>query len=50
MIDFCQTAECRTRFLLEHFGEAAAPGWRCHNCDACDALESWEEAREQKTA
>ena len=50
MIDFCQTAECRTRFLLEHFGEAAAPGWRCRNCDACDALETWEEAREQKTA
>jgi ATP-dependent DNA helicase RecQ len=50
MIDFCQTAECRTRFLLDHFGEPVAADWRCQNCDACDALETWEEAREQKTA
>jgi ATP-dependent DNA helicase RecQ len=37
MIDFCQTTQCRTRYILEHFGEAVAPDWRCGNCDACDA-------------
>lgn len=42
MIEFCQTAECRTRFILEHFGEEVEPDWRCGNCDACDARESWE--------
>jgi len=45
MVEFCQTAECRTRFLLEHFGEYAEEGWRCRNCDACDALENWEASR-----
>jgi len=37
MIQFCQTTQCRTRYILEHFGEAVAPDWRCGNCDACDA-------------
>ncbi len=39
MIQFCQTTECRTRYILEHFGEQVAPDWRCGNCDACDAAE-----------
>ena len=39
MIQFCQTTGCRTRFILEHFGEEVAPDWRCGNCDACDAME-----------
>jgi ATP-dependent DNA helicase RecQ len=42
MIDFCQTAECRTRFILEHFGEAVAADWRCQHCDACDAIDTGE--------
>lgn len=42
MIEFCQTAECRTRFILEHFGEAVEAGWRCGNCDACDEMDNWE--------
>ena len=36
MIQFCQTTQCRTRYILEHFGEEVAPDWSCHNCDACD--------------
>jgi ATP-dependent DNA helicase RecQ len=42
MIEFCQTADCRTRFILEHFGEAVEPDWRCKHCDACDAIDTGE--------
>ena len=46
MIDFCQTARCRTRFVLEHFGEDLEDDeWRCHHCDACDAQDAWEGKR-----
>jgi len=37
MIQFCQTTQCRTRYILEHFGEEVDPDWSCDNCDACDA-------------
>ena len=36
MIQFCQTTQCRTRYILEHFGEEIGPEWQCDNCDACD--------------
>jgi ATP-dependent DNA helicase RecQ len=39
MVAYCQSARCRTRFLLEYFGEPAEEGWVCDNCDACDAQE-----------
>src|SRR5438105_5848596 len=39
MIQFCQTTQCRTRYILEHFGEEVDAEWRCRNCDACDAIE-----------
>ncbi len=42
IVHFCQTTECRTRVILEYFGEAFAPDWRCHNCDACDATRDWD--------
>ena len=42
MIDFCQTMDCRTKFILEHFGEEVSPDWSCNNCDACDARVMWE--------
>ena len=41
MIQFCQTTECRTKFILEHFGEEVAAEWSCGNCDACDARLAW---------
>jgi ATP-dependent DNA helicase RecQ len=41
MIQFCQTTECRTKFILEHFGEEVAADWSCGNCDACDARLAW---------
>jgi ATP-dependent DNA helicase RecQ len=36
MINYCQSAQCRTRFILEYFGESIDPEWQCGNCDACD--------------
>ena len=36
MINYCQSAQCRTRFILEYFGEEVEPAWECGNCDACD--------------
>ena len=36
MINYCQSAQCRTRFILEYFGEDVEPDWQCGNCDACD--------------
>ncbi len=41
MVGYCQSARCRTRFLLEYFGEPADDGWVCGNCDACDAQEGF---------
>ena len=41
IIQFCQTTECRTKFILEHFGEEVAVDWICGNCDACDAWLAW---------
>ena len=41
MIDFAQTARCRTRVVLEYFGEDVEGEWRCENCDACDQMAAW---------
>jgi ATP-dependent DNA helicase RecQ len=41
IIQFCQTTECRTKFILEHFGEEVSADWSCGNCDACDAAIAW---------
>jgi ATP-dependent DNA helicase RecQ len=43
IVQFCQTTECRTKFILEHFGEEVAPEWSCGNCDACDSRIAWAE-------
>ena len=36
MINYCQSAQCRTRYILDYFGEDVGPEWQCGNCDACD--------------
>ncbi len=36
MINYCQSAQCRTRFILDYFGEDVSASWKCNNCDACD--------------
>ncbi len=41
IVEFCQTTQCRTKFILEHFGEENLPNWSCGNCDACDAQLKW---------
>jgi ATP-dependent DNA helicase RecQ len=46
IIDYCQTARCRTRNILEYFGEPADRDWQCGNCDACDAMAAWIDERE----
>jgi ATP-dependent DNA helicase RecQ len=45
MVRFCHTAECRTRFILEHFGEDTDPDWECGNCDACDTQLAYRGSR-----
>jgi ATP-dependent DNA helicase RecQ len=37
IIHFCQTTGCRTRVILEYFGEDVPPDWGCMACDGCDA-------------
>jgi ATP-dependent DNA helicase RecQ len=39
MIEYGQTLRCRTRYILEYFGERVDGEWRCHHCDACDMLD-----------
>lgn len=33
MIDYCQTARCRTRYILEYFGESPGADFQCDHCD-----------------
>jgi len=43
MVNYCQSARCRTRFILEYFGEPVDDDWTCGNCDACDAQERFSQ-------
>ena len=47
MVQYCQTAQCRTRFILEYFGEEVEPVWECGNCDACDGMAKWKERQRE---
>jgi ATP-dependent DNA helicase RecQ len=33
MVSYCQTAQCRTRLLLDYFEEQSEPDYRCGHCD-----------------
>jgi ATP-dependent DNA helicase RecQ len=35
MVAYCQSAQCRTRFILNYFGEPIGQTWECDNCDMC---------------
>ncbi len=37
MVAYCQSAHCRTRNILEYFGETVEDDWKCEQCDACQA-------------
>ena len=45
MVRYCQTAQCRTRYILEYFGEEVDADWACGNCDACDERRKWNGAQ-----
>src|SRR5690606_3901660 len=41
LLAVCETADCRRRAILAHFGEAHAGG--CGNCDTCrHPVETWD--------
>lgn len=41
LLAICETAECRRRAILAHFGESHAGG--CRNCDTCrNPVETWD--------
>ena len=48
MIQYCQSAQCRTRFILDYFGEDVEADWECSNCDACDAMSRWRVRRKEE--
>jgi ATP-dependent DNA helicase RecQ len=50
MISYNQSAQCRTRFLLEYFGEPAPVDWTCGNCDACDTQRAYAERTRRAVA
>jgi ATP-dependent DNA helicase RecQ len=33
MVRYCRTARCRTKMILEYFGEERADGFHCGHCD-----------------
>ena len=35
MVAYCQSAQCRTRFILQYFGEPVDDEWSCGRCDMC---------------
>ncbi|HMC57429.1 MAG TPA: ATP-dependent DNA helicase RecQ [Gemmatimonadaceae bacterium] len=35
MVQYCQSAQCRTRFILQYFGEQVDDDWECGSCDMC---------------
>ena len=47
MVQYCQSARCRTRFILEYFGEPVEDDWTCGNCDACDEQRAFAARRRQ---
>ena len=45
IVRYCQTTECRTRYILEYFGEEVDAEWACGNCDSCDERRKWNGAQ-----
>ena len=35
IVSYCQSAQCRTRFILQYFGEDVDETWECGKCDVC---------------
>ena len=49
MVRYCRTARCRTKMILEYFGEERPEGWVCGHCDN-DAAPRVEGASEPPAA
>jgi superfamily II DNA helicase RecQ len=45
MINYCQSAQCRTKYILEYFGEDFDPSWESGNFDACTGIEIGQRRR-----
>ena len=35
MVAYCQSAQCRARYILQCFGEPVDDAWECGACDMC---------------
>jgi len=35
IVAYCQSAQCRSRYILQYFGEPVDDEWQCGNCDMC---------------
>ena len=35
IVAYCQSAQCRTRYILQYFGEPTDEQWECGSCDMC---------------
>jgi ATP-dependent DNA helicase RecQ len=35
MVAYCQSAQCRARYILQYFGEPVDDEWSCGHCDMC---------------
>ena len=35
IVAYGQSAQCRTRFILQYFGESVDEAWECGSCDVC---------------
>ena len=35
MVAYCQSAQCRSRYILQYFGEPVDENWQCGHCDMC---------------
>jgi ATP-dependent DNA helicase RecQ len=35
MVSYCQSAQCRARYILQYFGEPVDDEWACGHCDMC---------------
>jgi ATP-dependent DNA helicase RecQ len=35
MVSYCQSAQCRARYILQYFGEPTDDTWQCGVCDMC---------------
>ena len=35
MVAYCQSAQCRSRYILQYFGEPVDDEWECGHCDMC---------------